>query len=176
MTRLDTLSQLAYIRWVPKDSRHEAPCRLPCIPPGNAALLSPPPYASSSKRSPTQPLVQIPYTLSEVIGPSFGSELVSPDGGKYAHPEETQDNPWNRDSSGTAECLLTSTDPFASPRSSPGRCPGDVRNTNAPIMNLVEPARRSTLIAKNTEAGPGMLEGSVVLQGPDETGFFDLGL
>jgi protocatechuate 3,4-dioxygenase alpha subunit len=37
--------------------------------------------------------------------------------------------------------------------------PGDVRNTNAPIMNLVEPARRSTLIAKNTEAGPGMLEG-----------------
>src|SRR5713101_3832912 len=123
MTRLATLSQLAYIRWVPKASRHEAPCRLPCILPGNAALPSPPPYASSSKRSPTQPLVQIPYTLSEVVVPSFGSELVSPDGGKYAHPEETQDNPWNRDSSGTAECLLTSTDPFSSPRSSPGRYP-----------------------------------------------------
>jgi len=30
--------------------------------------------------------------------------------------------------------------------------PGDVRNTIDPIMNLVEPARRSTLIAKNTEA------------------------
>jgi len=37
-----------------------------------------PPYVSSVKRSPTRPLVQIPYTLSEVTGPSFGSELVSP--------------------------------------------------------------------------------------------------
>jgi protocatechuate 3,4-dioxygenase beta subunit len=37
-----------------------------------------PPYVSSIKRSPIQPLVQIPYTLSEVTGPSFGPELVSP--------------------------------------------------------------------------------------------------
>jgi len=37
-----------------------------------------PPYASSLKRAPTQPLVAIPYTLSEITGPSFGSEVVSP--------------------------------------------------------------------------------------------------
>ncbi len=36
-----------------------------------------PPYVSSVKRAPTQPLVQIPYTLSEVTGPSFAPELVS---------------------------------------------------------------------------------------------------
>ena len=37
-----------------------------------------PPYASSLKRAPTQPLVAIPYTLSEITGPSFGSGVVSP--------------------------------------------------------------------------------------------------
>jgi protocatechuate 3,4-dioxygenase beta subunit len=37
-----------------------------------------PPYVSSIKRSPTRALVQIPYTLSEVTGPSFGVQLVSP--------------------------------------------------------------------------------------------------
>ncbi len=37
-----------------------------------------PAYVSSAKRSPTQPLVQIPYTLSEVTGPTFGAESVSP--------------------------------------------------------------------------------------------------
>lgn len=35
-----------------------------------------PPYASSIKRSPKQPLVYMPYTLSEVTGPVFGSESV----------------------------------------------------------------------------------------------------
>ena len=39
------------------------------------------PYVSSIKRSPTRPLVQIPYTLSEVTGPSFSPEIVS----KAAH-------------------------------------------------------------------------------------------
>src|ERR1700739_2618062 len=37
-----------------------------------------PPYGSSVKRSPTRPLVRIPYTLSEVTGPSFAPELVAP--------------------------------------------------------------------------------------------------
>ncbi len=37
-----------------------------------------PTYLSSIKRSPTQPLARIPYTLSEVTGPSFSPELVSP--------------------------------------------------------------------------------------------------
>ena len=37
-----------------------------------------PPYVSSAKRAPTRPLVQIPYTLSEITGPSFERDLVSP--------------------------------------------------------------------------------------------------
>jgi protocatechuate 3,4-dioxygenase beta subunit len=37
-----------------------------------------PPYVSSAKRAPTRPLVQIPYTLSEITGPSFERESVSP--------------------------------------------------------------------------------------------------
>ena len=52
----------------------------------------------------------------------------------------------------------------------------DPRNTADSILNLVEPSRRSTLIAKKTAGAPGTLEWNVVLQGPDETVFFDLGL
>ena len=37
-----------------------------------------PPYVSSVKRSPTRALVQIPCTLSEVTGPSFSRDIVSP--------------------------------------------------------------------------------------------------
>ena len=37
-----------------------------------------PAYLSSIKRSPTQPLVKIPYTLSEITGPSFDAGIVSP--------------------------------------------------------------------------------------------------
>jgi protocatechuate 3,4-dioxygenase beta subunit len=37
-----------------------------------------PPYVSSIKRAPTKPLVSIPYTLSEITGPSFGPENLSP--------------------------------------------------------------------------------------------------
>ncbi|HYU45225.1 MAG TPA: protocatechuate 3,4-dioxygenase subunit alpha [Terriglobales bacterium] len=54
--------------------------------------------------------------------------------------------------------------------------PDEARNAGDPILNLVDPARRTTLIAKNAAAGPGTLEWNVVLQGPDETVFFDLGL
>ena len=54
--------------------------------------------------------------------------------------------------------------------------PDDERNDGDPILNLVEPARRSTLIARKTAASPGTLEWNVVLQGPDETVFFDVGL
>jgi len=35
-----------------------------------------PPYASTVKRSPTQPLVMLPPSLSEVTGPLFGHELI----------------------------------------------------------------------------------------------------
>jgi len=54
--------------------------------------------------------------------------------------------------------------------------PDEPRNAADFILNLVEPARRSTLIANRTAGGPGTLEWNVVLQGPDETVFFDLGL
>jgi protocatechuate 3,4-dioxygenase alpha subunit len=44
------------------------------------------------------------------------------------------------------------------------------------ILNLVEPERRSTLIAKRISGQPGALEWNVILQGSNETVFFDLGL
>ncbi|MGA7293611.1 MAG: protocatechuate 3,4-dioxygenase subunit alpha [Terriglobales bacterium] len=54
--------------------------------------------------------------------------------------------------------------------------PDDDRNSTDPILNLVEPARRSTLVARKTAGVPGSLEWNVILQGPDETVFFDIGL
>ena len=54
--------------------------------------------------------------------------------------------------------------------------PDEPRNAADFILNLGEPSRRSTLIAKKTAGAPGTLEWNVVLQGPDETVFFDLGL
>jgi protocatechuate 3,4-dioxygenase alpha subunit len=54
--------------------------------------------------------------------------------------------------------------------------PDEPRNATDFILNLVEPARRPTLIAKKTAGAPGMLEWNIVLQGLDETVFFDLGL
>jgi len=37
-----------------------------------------PPYVSSIKRAPKQPLISIPVTLSEITGPSFPREIASP--------------------------------------------------------------------------------------------------
>ena len=54
--------------------------------------------------------------------------------------------------------------------------PDEPRNAVDFILSLVEPERRSTLIAKNAAGGPGVLEWNVVLQGPEETVFFDLEL
>jgi protocatechuate 3,4-dioxygenase, alpha subunit len=54
--------------------------------------------------------------------------------------------------------------------------PDEPRNAADFILNLVEPARRSTLIAKKSAGAPGTLEWNVVLQGSNETVFFDLGL
>jgi protocatechuate 3,4-dioxygenase beta subunit len=36
------------------------------------------PYVSSIKRAPTKPQIRIPFTLSEVTGPSFRPEIVQP--------------------------------------------------------------------------------------------------
>jgi protocatechuate 3,4-dioxygenase beta subunit len=46
--------------------------------PGTQPELLHPPYASSIKRAPLQPLIQLPYTLSETTGPFFSQEIVPP--------------------------------------------------------------------------------------------------
>jgi len=54
--------------------------------------------------------------------------------------------------------------------------PGDALLATDPILKLVQPARRATLVAKNGGGAPGALEWNIVLQGTGETVFFDLGL
>jgi len=52
--------------------------------------------------------------------------------------------------------------------------PDDPGNAGDCILNLVEPARRSTLVAKRG-GQPGSLEWNIHMQGENETVFFDLG-
>ena len=54
--------------------------------------------------------------------------------------------------------------------------PDDPCNASDPILNLVPPARRKTLIAQSVAASRNALEWNVMLQGLAETVFFDLGL
>lgn len=54
--------------------------------------------------------------------------------------------------------------------------PDEPHNAADFILNLVGPERRSTLIAKKSAGDADTLEWNVVLQGADETVFFDLGL
>jgi protocatechuate 3,4-dioxygenase alpha subunit len=51
--------------------------------------------------------------------------------------------------------------------------PDESGNSEDYVLNLVEPERRGTLIAKKI-AKPGSLEWNVVLQGDGETVFFDV--
>lgn len=44
--------------------------------PGTQPEYLHPPYASTVKRSPSQPLVLLPQTLSEVTGPTFGHDAI----------------------------------------------------------------------------------------------------
>src|ERR1700690_2639280 len=53
--------------------------------------------------------------------------------------------------------------------------PNDTLLATDPILKLVEPARRPSLVAKTLGSG-GALEWKVFLQGTHETVFFDLGL
>ena len=46
-------------------------------------------------------------------------------------------------------------------------------NAADPVLSLVEPARRATLVARADPADPAALRWDVVLQGPQETVFFD---
>jgi protocatechuate 3,4-dioxygenase beta subunit len=43
------------------------------------------PYASTAKRAPTQPLVLLPHTLSEITGPVFGADILGPDDHDLTH-------------------------------------------------------------------------------------------
>jgi protocatechuate 3,4-dioxygenase, alpha subunit len=54
--------------------------------------------------------------------------------------------------------------------------PDEPANAGEFVLNLVEPERRATLIAKKSANQTGRLEWNVILQGPDETIFFDIGL
>jgi protocatechuate 3,4-dioxygenase alpha subunit len=51
--------------------------------------------------------------------------------------------------------------------------PGEPANAKDPLLELVPPARRDTLIARKVAGRKGLLEWNVILQGRDETVFFD---
>ena len=51
--------------------------------------------------------------------------------------------------------------------------PGEATNDSEFILSLVEPARRTTLIARKVRAQDDLLRWNVVLQGSEETVFFD---
>jgi protocatechuate 3,4-dioxygenase alpha subunit len=52
--------------------------------------------------------------------------------------------------------------------------PDEPANAEDPVLSLVPAERRSTLVAKKVPGKPGVLEWNVILQGKDETVFFDL--
>ena len=49
----------------------------------------------------------------------------------------------------------------------------DPANAEDPVLKLVPPERRATLIAKPVAGENGALEWNIVVQGKDETVFFD---
>jgi protocatechuate 3,4-dioxygenase alpha subunit len=51
--------------------------------------------------------------------------------------------------------------------------PDDAANSEDFALNLVESSRRGTLIARKSPKRVGLLEWNIVLQGPEETVFFD---
>lgn len=51
--------------------------------------------------------------------------------------------------------------------------PDEPANADDFVLNLVEPARRPTLIARKIDGSSAILNWNVILQGPEETVFFD---
>jgi protocatechuate 3,4-dioxygenase, alpha subunit len=51
--------------------------------------------------------------------------------------------------------------------------PGEAANDSDLVLGLVEPARRPTLIAKKVQGHSAVLQWDIVLQGSEETVFFD---
>lgn len=123
--------------------------------------------------------------------------------GKYAHPDDTQNKPIEPGFQGYGRIPTDENGKYSFATIKPGPVPGPDGKLQAPhiavsvfcrgllrrlvtriyfpneaanasdyVLNLVEPARRATLIAKTT-AGRGTLEWNVILNGGDETVFFD---
>lgn len=123
--------------------------------------------------------------------------------GKYPHPDDTQPKTVEPGFRGFGRIPTDANGAFQIHTIKPGPVPGPDGKPQAPhiavhvfmrgllihlvtriyfpdepanaadfVLNLVEPARRATLIAEKTEQ-PGRLEWKVLMQGPDETVFFD---
>ncbi|HYL61328.1 MAG TPA: protocatechuate 3,4-dioxygenase subunit alpha [Candidatus Methylomirabilis sp.] len=123
--------------------------------------------------------------------------------GKYAHPEDMQDKPIERQFSGFGRVPTSEDGSFRFTTIKPGRVPGPDGRLQAPhivvsifmrgllrrlvtriyfeddpanaddfALARVEPSRRATLMARKPRTGEA-LEWNVVLQGSDETVFFD---
>jgi protocatechuate 3,4-dioxygenase alpha subunit len=123
--------------------------------------------------------------------------------GKYAHPDDFQEKPLDEGFRGFGRLLPDKNGEFELVTVKPGRVPGpagtvqaphlvvtifmrgllkhlltriyfpdEPANAEDPILKLVPAERRATLIAKKTGT-PGLLEWNVILQGRDETVFFD---
>jgi protocatechuate 3,4-dioxygenase alpha subunit len=122
--------------------------------------------------------------------------------GKYASPEDAQAKPIEQDFRGYGRSLTDDAGAFRFRTIRPGRVPGpdgklqaphitvtlfmrgllkqlqtriyfpdDPANADDPVLNLVPDERRSTLMAK--KRADGEFEWNVVLQGKNETVFFD---
>jgi protocatechuate 3,4-dioxygenase alpha subunit len=123
--------------------------------------------------------------------------------GKYAHPEDDQDKPLVPEFQGFGRVPTDERGAFRFTTVKPGRVPGpsgslqaphllvvvfmrgllrhlvtrlyfpdEPGNAEDPVLNLVPADRRATLIAR--AVANGVLAWDIVLQGPDETIFFDL--
>ena len=122
--------------------------------------------------------------------------------GKYPHPEDRQNKPLEKNFRGFGRVATDAKGAFRFTTIKPGAVPGpdghvqaphlaitifmrgmlrhlmtrmyfpdDGGNGADPILKLVPPARRATLIAR--KRGKGALEWNVILQGRNETVFFD---
>ena len=122
--------------------------------------------------------------------------------GKYANPEDTQDKPLDPRFRGYGRSLTDNEGNFRFRTIKPGRVPGpdgkpqaphltvtifmrgllkqlvtriyfpdEPANADDPVLKLVPPERRATLIAR--KKGDGVLEWNLILQGRNETVFFD---
>jgi protocatechuate 3,4-dioxygenase, alpha subunit len=122
--------------------------------------------------------------------------------GKYASPEDSQDKPLEKGFRGYGRSLTDDAGAFGFRTIKPGRVagldgklqaphitvtifmrgllkqlqtriyfPDDPANADDPVLNLVPAERRATLIAR--KRGDGALEWNAVLQGRNETVFFD---